>query len=64
VAVWAMICTNCNSNIVHSTVKQKHLEDWLMPVKPLVPAGARITCDKCQTSVSFLRSDLRYLEKV
>jgi hypothetical protein len=61
VAVWVVICANCSSNIVHSTVEQNHLADWLIPLKPEVPTGARIVCEKCQTSVSFLRSDLRYL---
>jgi hypothetical protein len=61
VAVWAVTCTNCNSNIVLSQVEQKSLRDWFMPLKPEVPAEARITCEKCHACVSFLRSDLRYL---
>jgi hypothetical protein len=61
VAVWAVTCTNSNSNIVHSPVEQKSLGDWFMPLMPEVPPEARITCEKCHADISFLRSDLRYL---
>jgi len=60
-ASWAVACTNCNSNIVHSQIAQKNLSELFFPPKPGVSAGATVTCPKCGTVVSYVRTDLRYI---
>jgi len=60
-ASWAVTCTNCNSNIVHSQIVLKNLSDLFFPAKPDVSAGTTMTCPECGTVVSYVRTDLRYL---
>ena len=61
VAAWAVICTNCNTKIAHSQIPKRGLSELFLPSKPEVPLGATITCPKCQSVVSYARTDLRYV---
>jgi hypothetical protein len=60
-ASWAVVCTNCNSKILHTQVTEHGLAEFFIPARPEVSAAATITCPKCQTTVSFVRTDLRYI---
>ncbi len=58
---WGVICPNCSAKIVHSEIKKENLSDFLLPAKPIIPAGATLTCPSCQTIVTYLRTDLRHI---
>jgi hypothetical protein len=60
-ASWAVVCTNCNSRIPYSQVTERDLAEFFFPSRPEVPSDAAITCPKCQTVVSYVRTDLRYI---
>jgi hypothetical protein len=61
-ASWAsVICTSCNSKILHSQVPKRGLTELFLPSRPEVRVSGTISCPKCQIVVSYVQADLRYL---
>jgi hypothetical protein len=47
-ASWAsVICTSCNSKILHSQVPKRGLTELFLPSRPEVRVGGTISCPKC-----------------
>ena len=60
-ALWAVVCTNCDSKITHSQVPDRGLAELFIPERPQVPVDATIRCPKCQNVVTNVRTDLQYV---
>jgi hypothetical protein len=60
-ASWTVVCSNYDSRIFHSRVTKHDLAELFLPLKPEVEVGATIIYPKCQTVVSYARTDLRYV---
>jgi hypothetical protein len=59
-AAWTVICSACNSNIVHSQAGDENLSEFFLPLKPDVAERTAIICPRGQATVVFRRTDLRY----
>jgi len=54
-------CKEMNNQSFGWTVEKGLLAELFLPSRPEVRVGATISCPKCQTVVSYVQPDLRYL---
>jgi len=59
-AMWALICANCQTTFQYSRISDVELAGLVLPEKPMPSDGQRCECPSCGRVGLYLRSDLRY----
>jgi hypothetical protein len=59
-AMWALVCSSCNTLFPYSRIADIELARLVLPEKPMSSDGKECECPNCGHVSLYLRSELRY----
>jgi len=60
-ASWALVCRNCKTSFLHTTIVIRGVTDYFLPEKPKISEdGSEFKCPRCGQVVLYQRANLTY----